>query len=89
MTYDPRCETIRFAWRKIRFVFGCFELRQRPKRKGPAAASGPLGLIGRPLNVGSAPRRGALRGRFAASQGEVGGSGIPAAKSCAKAHLSY
>src|SRR5271154_6648480 len=34
MTYDPRCETPRFAWRNICFVFADFGPRRRPKRNG-------------------------------------------------------
>jgi hypothetical protein len=32
MTYDLRCETFRFAWRNIRFVFPAFWAWSRPKR---------------------------------------------------------
>jgi hypothetical protein len=34
MSYTQDCETVRFAWRKIRFVFAAFGLRRRRKRNG-------------------------------------------------------
>src|SRR5580704_8206413 len=34
MTYDPRCETIRFVWRKVRFVFAAFRPNRGRKRNG-------------------------------------------------------
>jgi hypothetical protein len=38
ITYDPRCETARFAMRNIRFVFACFRLTSAGNETG---ASGP------------------------------------------------
>src|SRR5580704_18102538 len=34
MPYDPHCETIRFVWRKARFVFAAFWPNRGPKRNG-------------------------------------------------------
>jgi hypothetical protein len=34
-TYDPACETFRFAWRNERFVLAVFWLRPGSKRNGP------------------------------------------------------
>src|SRR5580704_538883 len=34
MPYDPRCETIRFVWRKVRFVFAAFWPNRGPKCNG-------------------------------------------------------
>src|ERR1700689_5135130 len=38
MAYDQRRETLRFAWRNIRFVFRCFGLCRRRKRNEGGAA---------------------------------------------------
>src|ERR1700690_3866986 len=39
-TYDPRCETIRFAWRKIRFAFAVSALVGAQSETYPSPPSG-------------------------------------------------
>jgi hypothetical protein len=52
MSYDPRCETIRFVWRKVRFVFAAFWPNRGPKRNGPRGRRDP-GAAGRATFPGS------------------------------------
>jgi hypothetical protein len=48
MAYEQGCEIVRFAIRKIRFVFAGFQLRRGPNRKSPSTI---------PIPASSAPDR--------------------------------
>jgi hypothetical protein len=92
-TYNPHCETFRFAWRKIGFVFTIFGPRRGPKR-----SQAPEGLVRLRARCGIASRREATKRLWRPSPR---GSGIALPrlklrfataserkKSCAKAQLS-
>src|SRR5882757_10040952 len=55
-TYNPHCETLRFAWRKIGFVFTIFGPRRGPKR-----SQAPEGLVRLRARCGIASRREATK----------------------------
>ena len=87
MTYDPRCETARFAMRNIRFVFVCFGLRRRRKRNGHVGVR----VLGEPQITGRsviAPE--ARKSRSGSRSIHQMATGLEAAarKSCAKEQLS-
>src|ERR1700677_3714629 len=92
MTYDMHCETFRFAWRKIRFVFPLFGLgRGQNEMKGKASCLKercPASRLRRRSGIDQGLRRlspwSVLRGRFATPQNEVFGRRAKRAKELRK-----